>query len=246
MPVNSGPGLSPVVLPGRKLVPLNNDMLALSWDAEIPTYRIDAPDIVEGLLYRYGSGSGPTFNPMSYRIGEDTDDWSGYLMGIHPALQPPVTPYSQAFYLSKDGVEGSYAMGIFGLATPASVMPGTGVVHYRNPDTEGDAVAIDIDFARRTVTGKVPVTWVDAWGPYGSTYYSLEPITIATGAREFEATFNVPGAPTQGRIYARLMGPQGDQLAIAFRAPATDPYTLQYVEVYGTWITYRCIDCTSP
>ena len=219
---------------------LTPGLVDLSWSASAGTYELTLPDVGSGrLAYTFpGSQNNAAFNLIAA---------NGSILPVSIVLDdgrivdPPYEATGTLFWNREAGMTGIQSgFAAFGRQTRGADLPQSGDRTYL---TQGGESLLMFDFGSATFSGYARLAWVDDWGPYPPIQYDLDQMNYMRGDVTFTASFTVPNAPAKGELRGRFMGPNGDEIAIAWRGPVLNPYTQEWVISSGVWTGRVCSDC---
>lgn len=215
-------------------VPVTSGLMQLRWSATTSRYEVTIPGLVSGSLRQTFPGN----NPIPVQLVEASGSVSPLILSLFDG-KPFDPPFESVGTLRIEGV------GIvgFGLDTASGTMPMTGKPVYLAGFGADGMALLQFDFAAGAFAGSIRLAWVDAWGPYSGTQYALTDLRYTRGGTAFSAKFAVPGAPIDGTLTGRFMGPQGSEMAIAWRGPVRNPHDGSWEIAQGVWVGRPCPEC---
>jgi len=210
---------------GQDMVDTNR--YRFGWGSNPSTYRLTTPQFADG-LFKY---TFPGNNPSEFRIyrpdGTDTSVTAYVTVNRLYARDFRYTGWlTWSDYKNFGDV-------LFGQATEAANIPTSGSATFRM-DVAAEPWDIVVDFAARTVTGKVAISWSDAWGPYPPFFYDLEDGQLDPQSGKISAKFSIPGTDIPGVLKGQLMGPSANELALAVSGAVRNPYDERFETVRFT------------
>jgi hypothetical protein len=211
--------------------------MQLRWSATTSRYEVTIPGLASGSLRQ----SFPGNNPIPVQLVEAGGSVSPLILSLFDG-KPFDPPFESVGTLR---IEGIGIVG-FGMDTVPGTMPTTGKPVYLAGFGFDGMALLQFDFAAGSFAGYIRLAWVDAWSPHPLAEYTLTDLRYARGGTEFSAKFAVPGAPIDGTLTGRFMGPQGQELAIAWRGPVRNPYDGVWTIQQGVWVGRPCPECPVP
>lgn len=158
------------------------------------------------------------------------DDQGRRLARVNGFIPDPETRYSVlALYWTplEQTPPAQASRGAF-LYFPASAIqspPAAGLATYSFGLPQQPSLArLTIDFTAGVVTGEVPMTWSDAFGPYPEVRYRLQGGRYDRANGSFTGRFEIPQSGFTGEVRGQIVGSSGDAMAIVIRGAVLNPY----------------------
>lgn len=121
---------------------------------------------------------------------------------------------------------------LFFTADSVRTPPTAGAASYRFGPDPSLRARLAFDFAAGTVSGEVPLTWSDAWGPYPEVRYAVHDGRYDRTTGSFSGAFDIPGSGFAGEFRGQIVGANGQAMAIAIRGATFDPYAQKWVPAH--------------
>jgi hypothetical protein len=125
-----------------------------------------------------------------------------------------------------DGMSGLF---LFFTADSVRMPPASGTASYPLGPAPDIKSRLTFDFAAGIVTGEVPLTWGDAWGPYPEVRYAVRDGRYDRATGVFSGAFDIPGSGFSGEFRGQVVGASGQAIAIVIRGATYDPYEEKWV-----------------
>lgn len=212
------------------------DKGTLAWSADLKTYAMTLSDLGSGRLVYTFPGNNPAAFSLIRADGTKAD--------VYVTLIPRTQAIGEVYWQSADGIQPFvYAHGFFGVAPAPGGLPAAGRRIFVT-DTATQS-ALVFDFTARQVSGGLTMVRDNGWDPAGpKETATLEPAALNPDG-SFTARFTVAGTTIPGELRGRLMGAQGNELALYWNGPARLGYADSPFETYRTVMSYLvCTSCT--
>lgn len=116
-------------------------------------------------------------------------------------------------------------------ARSSAVALSSGQASFQIPASDSKS-GLTIDYSNGTISGTVPVTYSDAWGPYPETLYSIENGRYDRSTGRITGDFAIPGSGFEGEIRGQLLGSNGEVIVLFARGAVYDPYAEGWVPAF--------------
>ena len=212
------------------------DKGSLAWSADLKTYAMTT-DLGSGrLAYTF-----PGNNPLAFSLIRA----DGTKADVYVTVRLHTAAIGEVFWQSADGIKPFvYARGLFGIPPGAGGIPASGRRVFVTDAASQSALVFD--FSARQVSGNVVTVNDNGWDPAGpKEVATLEPATLnADGS--FVARFAVAGTAIPGELRGRLMGAEGNELAVYWNGPARLGYADSAFDPHRTVMYYAaCSSCSA-
>lgn len=226
----------------ERFQPFTPELARFRWSVTARTYELFlASSEPYRLVYTFpGSANRAAFTLLN-PDGSDSD----LRISLGLATAPIGIAGTQgAITITTNSTQRSLGVAAFGIPTPEGSLPASGLRRFTTTVVDEYSPLISYDLATGRISGTVRIAFEDAFGPYPPTSHALEDLVLPPRSTAFTAAFSVPGAPFKGRVLGRLMGPAGDQMAIAVLTPIQNIYTFEWEARTFTVNLFQCTQCS--